>query len=37
MYANGKDLLNEFVVIVGYHEYLRPILTEQLWDPISKL
>jgi hypothetical protein len=36
MYANGKGLLNEFVVIVGYHEYLRPILT-QLWDPISKL
>ncbi len=37
MQANGKDLLYESVVTVGYHEYLRPILTQQLWDPTSKL
>jgi hypothetical protein len=37
MQANEKDLLNEFIVIIGYHEYLRPILTQQLWDPTSKL
>jgi hypothetical protein len=37
MQANGKDLLNESVVTVGYHEYLGPILTQQLCNPTSKL
>jgi hypothetical protein len=37
MQANGKDLLNESIVTVSYHEYLRPILTKQLCDPTFKL
>jgi acyl-CoA oxidase len=32
-----KDPLNESVVTEGYHDYLRPVLTQQLWGPTSKL
>jgi acyl-CoA oxidase len=38
LYKNAwKDPLNESVVTEGYHDYLRPVLKQQLWGPASKL
>lgn len=32
-----KEPLNDNVVTEGYQEYLRPVLTQQLWEARSKL
>lgn len=32
-----KESLNDTVVVDGYQEYLKPLLTQNMWGPQSKL
>ena len=32
-----KESLNDTVVVDGYEEYLKPLLTQNMWGPQSKL